>query len=56
MKPTLEYWQAKADLCLELFQKQIKTKGKESEGIRNLLRFNNARKMVRTLTEQGEVK
>jgi hypothetical protein len=39
MKPTKEYYLAKADLCFNLFLLQFREKGKDKEALKNFTRY-----------------
>jgi hypothetical protein len=54
-KPTVEYWQAKAELCRDLAVKQIidRDEKTEKEAATNLMRMVYALSMVDTFNEGG---
>ena len=45
----LAYWQAKADLCQDLFAEQVAQEDKQGEAIKNLERFIHAKNMESAL-------
>ena len=50
--PTLRYWQAKADLCLDLAIDQGKRDDMQMESLRNFNRWLVAQQMIRTGGEE----
>jgi hypothetical protein len=53
-EPTVDYWQAKADLCRNLALIQIEDEATEKEAGMNLMRMVHALSMVDTFNEGGE--
>jgi hypothetical protein len=53
-KPTVDYWQAKADLCRDLALIQIQDEEMEKEAGMNLMRMTYALSMVDAYNEGGE--
>lgn len=53
-KPTVDYWQAKAELCLDLAIMQMNDEDMEKEAGMNLMRMTYALSMVDAYNEGGE--
>jgi hypothetical protein len=53
-KPTVDYWQAKADLCRDLAILQMNDEDLEKEAGMNLMRMTYALSMVDAFNEGGE--
>lgn len=51
-KPTLEYWQAKADLCFNLFLEQCRDKDKQGEALANYNRYKIAKHNAQVMREE----